>query len=481
MEILAPASVAPPVPQTLTPGGVRRDLRWDVAFVGILAYLVIEYTRLPTMFPILLNTHIGKIAAGIALLGVLFAPRTQMAARSHRSAIDWSMLAFVGISLWSAFLAKDQTMAWDAFADILRWGVIYFLISRTVTNRWRLHFFVLLFLLLNLKLAQFQIRDYFFQKAFGRSEAFLASGVGAGSVGFFANSNDFGVAMCVVWPLAGLLLFGESKTYLRIFLLISFLVFGGSLLLSGSRGALVGASVTVLVALLKTPKKLAAAFMAFLLVFGALYLLPDANKERIRLATELDKDPNVATRFDLWKTGLQMFRDNPVVGVGPGNYRPTYAMYNPHAPDPRRILAPHSIYIQALSELGTLGTSVLLLLCFLVYRANWETLRRERQNRTRRPSFEFYLAVGLNLALVGYLTSGAFLTVLYYPHLWFLTGLSTGLSVASAKGSENPNSLSASKDSTTSVALMAEPRQTPSHGSSEPIAAQRLVPWQQSF
>ena len=34
------------------------------------------------------------------------------------------------------------------------------------------------------------------------------------------------------------------------------------------------------------------------------------------------------------------------------------------------------------------------------------------------------MALGLDLGLVGYLTSGAFLSVLYYPHLWILLGLS---------------------------------------------------------
>jgi hypothetical protein len=34
--------------------------------------------------------------------------------------------------------------------------------------------------------------------------------------------------------------------------------------------------------------------------------------------------------------------------------------------------------------------------------------------------------------MVGYLTSGAFLSVLYYPHLWILLGLSVAVNRCSA-------------------------------------------------
>jgi len=44
------------------------------------------------------------------------------------------------------------------------------------------------------------------------------------------------------------------------------------------------------------------------------------------------------------------------------------------------------------------------------------------------------MAQGLNLAMVGYLLSGAFLAVLYYPHLWVLLGLSVGLNTVSVPG-----------------------------------------------
>jgi len=62
-----------------------------------------------------------------------------------------------------------------------------------------------------------------------------------------------------------------------------------------------------------------------------------------------------------------------------------------------------------------------------------------------RRTFEYCLAQGLDLALVGYMASGAFVSILNYPHLWILAGLSVGLyttcsgkQVADASGITRP-------------------------------------------
>jgi len=38
-----------------------------------------------------------------------------------------------------------------------------------------------------------------------------------------------------------------------------------------------------------------------------------------------------------------------------------------------------------------------------------------------------FIMLGINGALLGYLVSGMFLSVLYYPHFWFLTAISVAI------------------------------------------------------
>ena len=410
--------------------------RWNLAFLGILAYLVIEYTRLPAMFPFLVPFQVGKVAIGLSVLGLAVAGRTPRVGRRSGISIDIALAFFLLASFLSALQAHAQTKGWAQFIDTVQWCIIYFLISRIVSSSWRMRVFVFILLLLNLKLAQFAVRGYFAGQAYGRSAEFMASrGVGGGSTGFFGNAGDFGVAMCVIWPLAGMLLLGESKRIPRLILLASFTAFSGAILVCGSRGAFLAAVLTALVASVRNLRKFGVAFLFLMLIPGFFYLLPEGSKDRLRSALHWQQDETASIRIGLWKAGIRMFGDHPILGVGPGNFGQEYAnRYAGPGEDPETWV-PHSIYIQALSELGLVGTIPLLLLVVSYFRLNGRTLKNYRaRGKEGQRAMGQYMARGLNLAMVGYLLSGAFLAVLYYPHLWVLLGLSVALNTVSVPG-----------------------------------------------
>lgn len=414
-------------PRSATAKSARYEPRWTPAFLGILAYLLIEYTRLAAMFPPLQPLQLGKVAVALAALGLLISPRLQRAEGSVVRWIDWALVAFVSISLASTLLARDSEMAWLTFLDTLRWVFIYFLISRIVQGSWRTRAFAFLLLLLNLKLGQFVVRSYFFSLAYGRSETFLSErGVGAGSTGFFGNPGDLGVAMCVVLPLAASLLFAKTGKWFRLLLLACLPVFLAAILMCGSRGAVVGAAAVVAASVVWHPRKIASV-VAIVALLASLALLPQANWERLKSASMPEADKTVSIRFRLWRAAASMFLDNPVLGIGPGNFRYVYiADYADEEAKPFA-WAPHSIYFQALSELGALGILTLGGLWIAFFRMNARSRKALLASGMEPRSFEYCLAVGLDLAMIGLMTSGAFLTVLYYPHLWILLGMGAGL------------------------------------------------------
>ena len=57
-------------------------------------------------------------------------------------------------------------------------------------------------------------------------------------------------------------------------------------------------------------------------------------------------------RYDYWRVALDQFRDDPLRGVGAGNYDRTYFAERRTTEDIRQ---PHSIELQALGELGVVG------------------------------------------------------------------------------------------------------------------------------
>ncbi len=412
---------------------VPAEPRWNLAFLALLAYLLVEYSRLQLMYPILEPLHLGKVLVVLCVVGLLMSPRVPGNKQTGSWGIDLALSAFLLASFLSVLFARSQALAWQAFANAFPWVVIYFLISRILISSWRLRIFAFVLLLLNLKLAQFVIRYYFKELSWGRSESFLSRhGVGAGSTDFFGNPGDLGVAMCVVWPLAGSLLFGEPKKLPRLLLLACFTAFFVAVLLCGSRGAVVGAAATALAAWARNPKRIGGAVMVLFVLSGTYYLLPDANKERMQAALHWQTDETSRIRIELWKAGWSMFEDHPILGVGLGNFALAY--HTAYAPDSTlhpSYWAPHSIYVQALSEVGLAGSLPLLMIWLLFLRLNARTRRHlQASGLGGSRSFEYRLSLGLDLALVGYLISGAFLTVLYYPHLWFLLGMSVGLHAA---------------------------------------------------
>jgi O-antigen ligase len=412
-----------------------REKHWDLAFVAILLYLVVEYARLPVMYPILSVLYLGKVSVALAMVAYLSVPKEKVGRLSGIGAIDFVIVLFLAVSFLSCCFARYQSLAWNTFSDEVRWALIYFLIGRVVSNSWRMNIFVMLLLLLNAKLAQFTIRSYFSELSSGLPARYLAKiGIGALSGGWFGNGEDLGLGMVVVWPIAGYVLLAQKKRLYKLGMFGIFLLILLAILFCGSRGALVGASMVAFAAWAKRPNLKAAALMVLVLVPAVIYVMPTANMDRMRSAENYESDTTASHRILLWKAGMRMFPDYPILGVGPSNYaliRMTdYSQDDPH-PTPT---VQHNTFVEALTELGSLGMLCFLALIVLLLRLNAKTRRLLLESGAgAKESYEYCLALGLDLALVGFLSAGFFHSSLFYPHLWVLLGLSVGLHTACAK------------------------------------------------
>ena len=127
-----------------------------------------------------------------------------------------------------------------------------------------------------------------------------------------------------------------------------------------------------------------------------------------------------------------MSMDNPLLGVGINNFSINYAARY-HPPDETGIpWAPHNIFVQAGSELGVLGCLSLLMAMVWVFRRNHETRWLCLQNDSS-DDWIAHFAHALDLSLIGYMVSGFFLTVLYYPHLYIIMTLAISLNQIARK------------------------------------------------
>src|SRR5206468_4221278 len=79
-------------------------------------------------------------------------------------------------------------------------------------------------------------------------------------------------------------------------------------------------------------------------------------------------------RYDLWRIALQAFGEQPLHGVGAGNYD---SVFFAKRRQPQHVRQPHSIELQMLAELGVFGALSLLLFIATIVAAAIRAARRD--------------------------------------------------------------------------------------------------------
>ena len=296
------------------------DQHWDLGFAGLVGYIFVQYTRLPVIYPVLAPFQLGKITLLTAVLGVLAA---RPASVGKGNFFLKASIVLLGVTTAMSALAAYYTA--DVSAALLNMPeqlLVAFLVARYVTNRWRARQFVFLLCLLNLKVAQHGLRYYFAEHGRAVNEmAFVRFGVIGGGGGFYDNAADLGVAMCVVFGLSVALFQAELGRRMRWFYIVCLGAFGALIIVCGSRGAIVGGAAVMMAALINSPKKKWAPVFLLLFVAGIIFLMPHASRDRFESAADWQGDDTARHRVLLWRAGLSMWADYPILGVGPENFR----------------------------------------------------------------------------------------------------------------------------------------------------------------
>jgi putative inorganic carbon (hco3(-)) transporter len=380
-------------------------------------YLFFEYVRPQQIYEAILGPPYARIAILLALAAFL------LERRRFRFGIPEFLLAiFSFIVLVSSFTAFDPSISYDKLTQYFSWVLIYLLIANTVTTEGRFLVLMLSFLLYSTKMSQFGTRSWA-EDGF----AFRSWGT-TGSPGWFQNSGEFGIQMCIFLPLIVAFIMGLEKHWPRWLRWVTWLVAATAIIgvvASSSRGAFIGAAAVIVWLLLKSRNKLRT-LLVTLAVVGLVYAItPAQQKIRFENAGE---DKTSVSRITMWKQGVEMMRDHPITGVGYANWLKYDAVYYGGTG-----LLVHNTFIQAGSELGYPGLVIFLALVACTFVINRKT-RKLTADAGDRGRFIFYMAHGLDGALVGFIASGFFISVLYYPFFWINFAMTVALHNAALAG-----------------------------------------------
>jgi putative inorganic carbon (HCO3(-)) transporter len=240
---------------------------------------------------------------------------------------------------------------------------------------------------------------------------------------FLSDNNGFALALNVCLPLLFFLARDEKRRWLRYFLYGLFLCGVVSVVLTYSRGGLVGLGVVLIAITLRSRHKVLG---SALLVGAALLVIafaPGAWMERMDRFMKGDLDQTANQRLVAWGTAWRFSKDYPLMGGG-FNVLPNpnvFLRYEPR-PLPGDLVScgPHSIYFQLLADQGYVGLGLFLALvgsCF------W-TLFSLRRKVRYVPSAAWIVGYSamLEIGLLAFMISGAFLGFVYLDLIYQIIG-----------------------------------------------------------
>lgn len=390
--------------------------RQRFSFWMVCGYLVIEYVRPQAIYPWLTSIPWAQIL----ILGTPIVYLLEGGGLRAKNPINLWMALFSGAVILSWILAQDPSISQAQMYIFVNWILAYLLIANLVHTEGRFFVFFLLYLLASFKMSQHGMRTWAL-RSFG-----FANWGATGAPGWFHNSGEFGIQMCVFLPLSIYFIAGlrPHLSKWKLALLISFPVTAvGSIIATNSRGAMLGAAAVGLWILLRTRYRVRALVGLAIATVVAIQVMPAETRERF---STMGTDETSRSRRMYWENGVEIFKAHPVTGIGYENWSEYYRQNYGGA------ALPHNIFIQAGSELGAIGLFALLGLIAASFVVTRRT-RRLAKEMGERGRFIGATARGLDGAMIGYLASAFFVTVLYYPYIWFSLGMTSALYAAAVR------------------------------------------------
>lgn len=239
----------------------------------------------------------------------------------------------------------------------------------------------------------------------------------AGPVG---DANFYGQILAIVLPLAAAVAWTSSRRRWRLFWLAAALAIVGGVLVTYSRGAMLGLAIMMAIALWALHVPLTRVALGTAITIVLLIVAPGNIGRRFTTIEQLIPKEEAYTppeasferRKLVTSTAAIMFDRNLLAGVGTGNYQTFFDTYSNLAGssaehfyrsgDPQN---PHSLYLEIGAETGLLGLTVFGAIVIIAY----AQLRRARRDLRTRGDPNQYVALALMIAVAGYLITSLFL------------------------------------------------------------------------
>ena len=323
--------------------------------------------------------------------------------------VCWLVLVFLSYGLWRYRFSDSLILAEDEVLRLLLLASAFFLSVNFLYRQDTLQVLVLFLIFMAALLASYGI----FQ-VLTHSDAVWhltkPSQYGNRATGTYFCPNHLAGFLEMVLPLGLAYLFaGRLNATFKVFLGYACLVISVGIGLTLSRGGVLATGVSVLVFLfwlLGHRKYRVQALVALVGMIALSYFAVAQSsflKDRIHQAFQRESSHDLNVRPLVWKAGINMWKDQPVFGVGPGQFDALFSLYRPRQVQERPGWM-HNDYLQLLVEYGLVGSTVFVLGGLFLVLGAWKTrryvLREGKDLGDQRHSNRAATVMGSSISLI---------------------------------------------------------------------------------
>jgi O-antigen ligase len=391
-----------------------------LTYALLFVFSIVLYFRPYELIPALSGFKTMAFWIGIVTLAAYFI--TQMAVEGNLTARprEVNMVLLFGIAgLLSIPFAIDPGEAWGTFVDFLIKTILIFIVLVNVLRtEMRVKLLIYLALAVSIYLSIHLINDYRAGVFKIGIEELNTQRVAGAIGGLFDNSNDLALHLVTMIPIAFVLALENKNPLRRIVFWGTTLLMIGAVIVTFSRGGFIGLIAMALVLVRKIGRRNKSLAVGAL-VLGAVFFLavaPGAYAGRLSsIFTGADLTGSSSQRTEVLKRSIMVALRYPIFGVGLGNFHHKSAQE----------LGTHNAYTQVAAETGI--AAMVFYILFMVHPLRkLRMIERELFERKENSRF-YYLAIGLQASLVGYMVASFFAAVAYQWYIYYLVAYAIAL------------------------------------------------------
>ena len=358
-------------------------------------------------------SSLTSIAYIIALSTLIIFFPTQLTLEGNLTARPrelYLLLALTALALLSIPIAINPKEAWDTFNDAFIKAVLMFIVMiNVVRTKWRLKGLLWLAIAVSVYLSVKALDDY--QSGNLTVEGYRV----AGSIGgMFGNPNDMALHLATIFPITIALMFTTRGALRKIIYIACAVLMVAAIVVTFSRGGFLAVAGTLVVLGWKIGRKHRLAVGLSMVIFLGAFLALAPGNYGGRMGSILDHSKDIVgsagMRQQLLIRSIVVAVKNPVLGIGMGNF---------HIVSLRELVS-HNAYTQVAAEMGIPAMLVYIMFMLTPFK-RLRAIERESCDDPARARF-YYMSVGLQASLVGYMIGSFFASVAYLWYVYYLVG-----------------------------------------------------------